>query len=570
MDFVQGFPSYPLPSHEWIHEATQVVRFHVDASVNADSKIWARREQYMRHLDKSRGNKHAFAQVRGPSNPPIRELVTHIDTDVIAVELDTTDLGQKRWELFIDSQVLPQLDLGMPVFVNNTECALLDKHADSVIVDAGESQLPHTCTLEQKQWWIQPKELAHRLNGFWNPIWQRDKNNFDLLEDFEPLQALVETLPPHQMVPINMVDVSLWSKAIAELRAGSARGIDHISAAELKLLPVEALANLVAVMDTYSEGFPTWFMIGIVRPLAKTMDVPEPSQTRPITVLSQLYRLWSKVVYLQVRHHLSSWLPPGVSGLLPRRGITDPAYESQFTIEASRSVGQPRSGFCLYLVKCFNMLKFSYGVHAMEAFGIPQSLVKQWILSLGRLFRYWLLNDSLLEAGNTYTGFPEGDTMSVLVMLTLAGFWVCMTQHLVPAAACLSISAYADNWSWSLCEPQHHPDIFTHTMVLTDIAGVSIDLRKTWFWSTRNDHAAQIADLITPVVGQRIKRVTSASDLGHNMQYSGTIQFGVTQERTDRGLNRIQRLQSMPHDLDTKSKIGCLQCVTIHVIWVRS
>eukprot|EP00438_Fugacium_kawagutii_P027057 Skav214848 [mRNA] locus=scaffold16:148008:151571:+ [translate_table: standard] len=443
----------------------------------------------------------------------------------------------------------------MPIFLNGVECVLLESFPDHLVIDSGPCTLDSTCSLEQKQWWIQPREIAGRLNSFWNPIWQRDKDSFDIDEDLACLHSLVDSLPPHQEVPVNMQDISLWTKAIKELKSNSARGIDHVSSSELKLLPSPALLSLAEVMDQYSTGYPDWFMVGIVRPLAKTPDTPNESQTRPITVLPQLYRVWCKVIYIQVSTYINSWLPPGVSGLLPHRGVSDAAYASQFTVESARSAGVPRSGMCLDLVKCFNMLKFSYGFQAMKIFGVPVKILQQWILSLGKLLRFWLLDGSIYEAGATFTGFPEGDTMSVLVMITLAGFWVCMTQSLVPESAQLSISAYADNWAWSLIEPSLHSEVVTNTIVLTDVAGVLVDFRKTWFWATRNDHAALISDQLVPIAGQRIKRVTSAADLGHQMQYSGQQLLGITQQRIDTSLSRVQRLQVMPHDLVTKSRM---------------
>lgn len=37
------FPEVQLPTHAWLHEAMQFVRFHVNACVNADNKLWSKR-----------------------------------------------------------------------------------------------------------------------------------------------------------------------------------------------------------------------------------------------------------------------------------------------------------------------------------------------------------------------------------------------------------------------------------------------------------------------------------------------------------------------------------------------
>ena len=87
------------------------------------------------------------------------------------------------------------------------------------------------------------------------------------------------------------------------------------------------------VLTSYSAGFPPWFMIGIVCPLPKTSTVPEVHQIRPITVLAQLYRLWSSVAVCQLLRRLSAWAPPGVTGLLPGRGAQTVGYRTQFWLE---------------------------------------------------------------------------------------------------------------------------------------------------------------------------------------------------------------------------------------------
>lgn len=61
----------------------------------------------------------------------------------------------------------------------------------------------------------------------------------------------------------------------------------------------------------------------------------------------------------------------------------------------------------------------------------------------------------------------------------------------------------------------------TATLDLLDTAGLQIDWTKTWYWSTCNHDAATIASLLQPLANHSIKRVSTANDLGLQMQYSG-------------------------------------------------
>ena len=75
-----------------------------------------------------------------------------------------------------------------------------------------------------------------------------------------------------------------------------------ISAQELKMLPDNLLDRIAKVLVSYTDGFPSWFMLGLTCPLAKTQDTPSHDQTRPITILAQLYRLWN----METGHHQAS------------------------------------------------------------------------------------------------------------------------------------------------------------------------------------------------------------------------------------------------------------------------
>ena len=81
---------------------------------------------------------------------------------------------------------------------------------------------------------------------------------------------------------VDMHDVSLWKKAINQLKTHSARGCDKISSQELKMLPTQLIQLLADVMMKYEEGFPTAFMQGLTVPLARTTSLAaiKPDQSR--------------------------------------------------------------------------------------------------------------------------------------------------------------------------------------------------------------------------------------------------------------------------------------------------
>ena len=135
--------------------------------------------------------------------------------------------------------------------------------------------------------------------------------------------ACLAAVPPQVPIQVDLADLQLWKKAIAKLKAHSARRADLVSAQELKMLPDHAISALARILASDPDGFPDTFMWGITCPLSKSDGLPTAGQSRPITVLPQLYRLWAAVICQQVAQTLAFWMPCDITGFLPSRGAAD-------------------------------------------------------------------------------------------------------------------------------------------------------------------------------------------------------------------------------------------------------
>ena len=125
---------------------------------------------------------------------------------------------------------------------------------------------------------------------------------------------------------------------------------------DLKLLSDSVVADLVAILTSFSDGWPEWIMTSKVTMLAKREDCVEEKHTRPITVTSLLWRWWASTLARQV---LSKWtytLPPSVKGGAPNSSVHDVAMQTHLAIEQAHAGGTPIAGFTLDIVKCFNCI----------------------------------------------------------------------------------------------------------------------------------------------------------------------------------------------------------------------
>ena len=550
-------PTWPLPTATWVHEVLQIARFHTDAALKDDEAIRKRKLEYARNLDSSNSNRQAFATVRGPGMPRVFEIGQTVSFSAMAVQ------GQDahHHDVYADAEDLAKIDATYPVAINECTGKFLEVDHHRCLIRTvdplcfGEEEV----TITQQQFVMAPGEVAKQLDTFWKPIWQRDDTSMEFLTlSAEQLnfQELFAQLPPHPDIQVDATDRATWQQAIRKLKPNAARGTDLISAQEIKMLPWQFIFSLATILASYENGFPSDFMHGLICPLSKTETIPMPSQTRPITLLPQIYRIWAAAMTAQLTKILCHWIPLEVTGLLPKRGATSTAYLIQFMIEQARKAHQAKSGLTLDLIKCFNCLRWDFCFHAMRAMGIPHQLLIQWIKSQQALTRHWLLQNEIHTAGTGSCGLPEGDQWSVVAMLSTATIWVTNVRQALQDQPGACLSAYADNWAWILSTVEDHKPALDTTMRVTAAAGLSIDWRKTWCWSTSASQASKVQEVVQRCVpGQTIPIKTSAADLGFQLQYSGSNNLGISSTRIEKGILRLTRLQSMPHQLSTKESM---------------
>eukprot|EP00438_Fugacium_kawagutii_P007000 Skav208845 [mRNA] locus=scaffold1839:27694:31653:- [translate_table: standard] len=563
-----SFPTWPLPTEDWLCLVIQFVTHAVEACTKQDAIFRRKRFAFLRFLDKKASHKQAFRQVRGPTKPFVNEIREHVDISVIAVPHPDGYVV----DVFGDSLALVKLQVGFPALLHHTPCII--HHVDSYMVTVActEEWNAHNSEVQlvQDTHWLAPEDVARQLTSFWRPIWNRDDVDPALPCDSFVPPDWVAQVPVFPSIPVNLDDLDLWKFHIRQLKP-TARGVDFVSAGDMQLLPDDLLRPLVSSLMGYRQGFPPWFMTGITCALAKTDDIPQAAQSRPITVLPQTYRVWAGVIFRAVTAQWANLMPEGVTGLLPGRGASQAAYSAQVHLELAKRYHSPISGVTLDLKRCFNTIVRLAGCFLLLRFGLPYSLVSQWYKSLCHLTRVWNLNGQILPGAPSSTGFPEGDHWSVLIMLSLACCWVTLVQPCGPPLS-IKCSAYADNWSWSLNDPSLHGPVMSCTQNLVQFAGLAIDMNKTWYWTTSPALIdAILASLQPHLGGHSLQHVQSASDLGYQLQYSGRTQLGVARTRYQKGLARLDRLCAMPHDIDVKEAmiLASILPATLHGCDIR-
>ena len=136
---------------------------------------------------------------------------------------------------------------------------------------------------------------------FWRSFWQSCQSR----EDEENCRQHVNLLPqlPDIDATFNMHDLR---SALQSLQIKKARGPDAWGNFDLKYLPDCLLPRLLKLLNLFTRTgtWPQAMMHAKVHLLAKTMEVRDISSTRPITILSNVYRVWARMVTSRVFKHI--------------------------------------------------------------------------------------------------------------------------------------------------------------------------------------------------------------------------------------------------------------------------
>ena len=234
---------------------------------------------------------------------------------------------------------------------------------------------------------LTPQEITEEFSNFWKPFWQRDQAD----EQFDD-----SNWHDFPQITVDIGDLDRWMKIIRNLPGGKATGPCGWSNDELKVLPRACIADLVTIFQKVSE---TSFGMEMMK--AKTILLPKVAvptsmnHVRPITILSCLYRLFSRMIFQTVAHVWKLHFPIQISGGLPGRGVKEIAYSQKRHIEDAITDDFSIGGLTLDLIKAFNTLGRFPTACLMIRLGIPR------IRSLSQMVRYPTLNQ---HVGNGIIG----------------------------------------------------------------------------------------------------------------------------------------------------------------------
>ena len=560
--FPQGFPQwciswpelnwYPLhlPPIDYLQVLEQLMCFHTDACSRQTEKANQRFHKFrLRHLDQMNKGSNLSKQVK-ISSASFDKLSTDQKTTVQVVEnhggLLTLLLSEKLlWRL--DSPIM--LDLHKAWIVSENFPNM------DVMVDDADQHFPLNMTMTQTTFTQNAEDIANSLNDFWNQFWQRETTQPET--DWLQFQEFLHQTPQLPMVQVDIRDGTLWKKAAQSMKSGTSRGVDGWYVDELKHLPLTAFDALGQLFHRFpGQAWPSHLMKALTVPLMKKDGVWLPHNTRPITILAVLYRLWGKVVTSQILAQWKQIMPDFIVGYIPARSPDIQMISQQFSFEIDNLEGISNltslQGVTLDLVKCFNLLPREPTKWALLRAGVPPELVQTWYDTMFLLHRCWKINGTIVELDKTSTGAPEGDTWSVLACISISRVW----GHLVLQVGAQP-SCFADNWGWHCRDVDINLQAIDITRLCAHSLRLQIDWEKTWAWKTNSANKSiwkrSIRSALPPEA--KVQIVLHAKDLGFTMAYN-KVQSRQTQAiRHKEAIGRLFRLRKLHATMQQRAKV---------------
>ena len=433
-------PRY-VPSLSVVNILEQVVKDIFNEKMTRDKKNASQRIAFSKYLDHKFGHdRQSYHNIREPPKQFIKglEVVSRWQAEMYRVLADDTI----QVEIHSSHNFTPgdELEcLGKQGIIQDIQNDIL-----TIVFSNPPMDWPLSFQLSKTSIGMEPKDIHKALTDYWEPIWNREPDVSETDTTLEDFKAQLDNIEfPTMCNPFTLDKVEDWKDTIRGLRAKSAPGPDGWYNAELKMLPDCAIRELVRIFNHPSfRGYPADTMTARVVSLPKVDDPQKASQTRPITILPSIFRLWTATFSRLALQAADNNMPAEITGFIKGRGGIDSMYCLARDIEEAHNKKIGLSGLTLDLTKAFNQFPRSKTALLLKKLGIPGNIVDQWFSSLRNMKRYFDHRGWVSNGVASSTGVAEGDAASILAMISISTFWVMQLR-----STGVNMKAYADNLS---------------------------------------------------------------------------------------------------------------------------
>lgn len=510
LDNLGWFVPMHLPEVEYVEGLYDALHLVVQAEVRNEKYMQLKQFNKITLEDLAKGGGKAFKAVKEKSPPPPAFLVQTVEQKI----------ARQRWSIHGLQKLRFQspcvLQAGMPIQFQGQEAMLLD--ADDVFLYLDR---PVRCKSMDNPAVTQvnpepcPKKMQSMVCNAWNQFWQAPDVVTNKAEEF------IQSLGDCPSCPFQDFNNDAWQKCIRGVKVKSARGACGFSMKDVQRLPQELIQWLFQIYRATENGMP-WperACLACVVMLAKPgEDNHRPLSVRPITIISVLYRLWSRYRCLQVIQHLGATVPPQVGGVASRLSADCLTALVCDILEDAHTSGNHKCGLVIDLQKCFNFIPRTTLAMLMQKLKIPQQYIKAHQGLLQGLNRLVEIAGQVGQEQPSSCGVPEGCAFSVVSMIVMT---VLAAEVMSSQLHGIQVVMFADNWGVIASSVELLVEAIQRLEQLVDSLGMRISPEKSWLWGTHTRIRKQLSRIT--LCGKPVNVRLSAKDLGCDVSYSKKV-----------------------------------------------
>lgn len=501
--------------------------------------------------DIGRGGRLAFRSVRDADPPPL-SFIGFMKKQCIA---------RQKWSKEGRSKVLYigecVLEPGMPVVFQGQTTMLVDVDERFLHV-----QPPVVCKkmddlqFQQECFTAEPQGMQTHVANAWKQMWQCPENCDEDKERVAEFVRGIGDCPSCQFKPFT---VEAWRDMLRGVKCRSSRGACGFSMLDLKRTPPKLLGWLFQIYAAVEAGakWPERLTLARVVMLSKPGEpVHKPLGVRPITILSVLYRLWSRYRSLQVLTFLGQNVPPQIGGIASKLSADSLCAMVSDIIDDAHFSSAHVCGLVIDLQKCFNLVPRWPLKMLLTKLGLPQEYVTAHLAMLNNLDRYLDIAGQIGDIISSSNGVPEGCAMSVTCMVALT---ILASDVLQKVSDEVQVSMFADNWAVITQTVGVLKNVLARLEELVSMLGMRLSPAKSWTWATSTNLRKQLKDVT--MNGEQLQVVQGAKDLGCDVAYTKKLRKKTSNERLKKSLRVLQRvkIKKIP-----KPFLGCM-CTAVGV-----
>ena len=344
----------------------------------------------------------------------------------------------------------------------------------------------------------------------WNLLSQLNAEVWDRVVKFTQahMPRFSFSLPP--------LDVEIWQKTVRQFKPRAARGPDGFAKNDLLFMPHSfswPLLHMLQQIEQTDMPWPAQLLFGTVIGTAKRKDAHEESHFRPITLFSILFRCWSRLRTKQMISQMANFMPAEALGFLPHREATEIWLQLQWQIELMLTLDEPFCGMSSDVKRAFNHIGRKQVFHMSRHLGFPEELLNPWDKFLSAFVRRFDIRGCVGPIMTSDSGYPEGDPLSILAMLTVNWGYHIYMKIFVPKVQAYS---FVDNLTLAAREAQQVIQGYFAMLAYNELFGLSLDDEKTYVWGLTTVLRKTLAQLGFPCM-------YDASELGASLSYGAKI-----------------------------------------------